>query len=462
MVLANNLLLFICVAFTCSPEMLALTMPHRFSVTARGKTDNQKTAFQLHATSDVVQDYSENVMNTYGRYPLAISHGKGLTLYDLDGKEYLDFASGIATCCLGHSNAALKQAIAEQMDQVHHCSNLYYIPAQGQLAKWLIQNSCADKAFFCNSGAEANEAAIKLARKYAHTKLNIKSPVIITALSSFHGRTLTAITATGQPKYQKDFGPLTPGFEYTEYNNLTQLKQLVKSIQDSSDATGRGLAAIMMEPLQGEGGIRPGQKEFFKGVRQLCDETGALMIIDEVQTGVGRTGKMWGYENLDIEPDVFTSAKALGGGVPIGAMCCKDKCNIFQPGDHASTYGGNPLACAAGLAIANAFDADNLLDNVVARSKQFDTLISNLREKYPTIISDVRGWGLIRGMEFSESVALTAAEVTKELMAAGLLVVPAGVKVVRFVPPLVVSETDMSTAFEKLDAVLHKCSTSAA
>ena len=198
--------------------------------------------------------------------------------------------------------------------------------------------------------------------------MNIDFPVIITAVNSFHGRTLTTITATGQAKYQKDFGPLTPGFEYTDYNDLAALREKVKSIQSAGN--GHGLAAIFMESLQGEGGIKPGDLDFFKGVRQLCDETGALMMIDEVQTGMGRTGKMWGYENLNIEPDVFTSAKALGGGVPIGAMMCKEKFNVFGPGDHASTYGGNPLACAAGLAVAQTFEKDKILNNVVARGAQ--------------------------------------------------------------------------------------------
>lgn len=266
-------------------------------------------------------------MNTYGRYALAVSSGKGTKLYDVEGKEYLDFAAGIATCCLGHSSAALKQAVLQQMDKVHHCSNLYYIPEQAKLAKWLVSNSCADKVesvttliyfsvfnhqrssccddcdcsfvcdmdhgrsrqvFFCNSGAEANEAAIKLARKYAHTRLEgVTFPVIVTAKNSFHGRTLTAITATGQPKYQKNFAPLTPGFEYVEYNNAEELRSVVEAIR--SRGGGCGLAAIMMEPLQGEGGIRPGEKAFFAEARRLCDETGALLIVDEVQTGVGRT-----------------------------------------------------------------------------------------------------------------------------------------------------------------------------
>lgn len=257
----------------------------------------------------VQQDYSDNVMNTYGRYPLTISHGKGCLIFDTDGKEYLDFAAGIATCCLGHAHPVLKQAVCDQMDKVNHVSNLYFIPQQAALAKWLVANSCADKAFFCNSGAEANEAAIKLARKYAHTKLNIDFPIILTALESFHGRTITTITATGQSKYQKDFGPLTPGFRYFEYNNIESLKAAVETIKENKEK-GHGLAAILIEPLQGEGGVKLADNAFFKYVRQVCDENGALFIADEVQTGMGRTGKLWGYQNLGgVEPDAFTSAK---------------------------------------------------------------------------------------------------------------------------------------------------------
>ena len=283
------------------------------------------------------------VMKTYGRFSLVVSHGKGCQLWDTDGKKYLDFAAGISTCCLGHADERLVEAVTEQMRKVHHVSNLYYIPQQGELAKYLVDSSCADRAFFCNSGAEANEAAIKLARKHGHTKLGLaadETPVIITALSSFHGRTLTAITATGQPKYQENFGPLTPGFEYVEYNDVDGLKALVNEINSKP---GQKLAAILLEPLQGEGGIRPATTDFFATARALCDETGALLMADEVQTGMGRTGKMWGYMHHGVDVDVLTTAKALGGGVPIGAMLCKESANVFSPGDHASTYGGNPL-----------------------------------------------------------------------------------------------------------------------
>ena len=403
----------------------------------------------------VQQEYSESVMNTYGRYPLTISHGKGTRLYDDNGKEYLDFASGIATCCLGHSHPALKKAVCEQMDRVNHVSNLYFIPEQAKLAKWLTKNSCADKAFFCNSGAEANEAAIKLSRKYAHTKLNIDYPIILTAKDSFHGRTVTTITATGQPKYQKDFGPLTPGFEYFDYNSVESLKAAVDSIRQRKDQ-GHGLAAILIEPLQGEGGVRGGDPAFFKYIRQVCDETGAMMICDEVQTGMGRTGKLWGYQNLGIEPDAFTSAKALGGGVPIGAMLCKDKFNVFGPGDHASTYGGNPLACAAGVAVASVFDSEDILGNVVARGNQLRSLATDIKNKFPGLIKEIRGLGLINGIEFEPDSGVSSADVAKVMLGTGVLVVPAGPKVIRFVPPLIVSESDVADAMRLFEDALVK------
>ena len=412
------------------------------------------TMVPASSSSLVAKDYADNVMNTYGRYPMTIKNGRGSRLWDTEGKEYLDCAAGIATCCLGHAHPAMVQAVSAQMQRVHHCSNLYFIPEQGALARWLVQGSCMDKTFFCNSGAEANEAAIKLARKHAHTKRGIEVPVVITALQSFHGRTVTTITATGQPKYQKDFGPLTPGFEYCEYNDVASLRDVVAAVQSSGG--GRGLAAILMEPLQGEGGIRPGTQAFFEEVRKICDETGALMMVDEVQTGVGRTGKMWGYQNFPgVEPDVLTSAKALGGGVPIGAMLCKESCNVFGPGDHASTYGGNPLACAAGLAVANTFEKEGIIAKVQARGDQLRGLAREMQARHPSVIKDVRGWGLISGMELTEECGFGAAEVAKALLQEGVLVVPAGPKVLRFVPPLVITEQEVALAMRKTESAIE-------
>lgn len=389
------------------------------------------------------------VMPTYGRFPLAIARGEGCRLWDTDGNSYLDFVAGIATCTLGHAHPALVAAVTKQIQTLHHISNLYYIPQQGELAQWLTQNSCADFAFFCNSGAEANEGAIKLARKYAHTVLGIHNPVIITANASFHGRTLATVTATAQPKYQQNFSPLVPGFHYVPYNDIAALEAAIAGL----DASERQVAAILLEPLQGEGGVRPGDVAYFQSVRQLCSQKGILLMLDEVQVGIGRSGQLWGYENLGIEPDIFTSAKGLAGGIPIGALLCKAFCNVFTPGDHASTFGGNPFACAAALAVCETLIQADLLTNVNKRGEQLRDGLRTLAHQYPSIITDVRGWGLINGLEISVDVALTASEVVKAAMDKGLLLVPAGPKVVRFVPPLIVSSAEVEAAIAILGHV---------
>ncbi|MBD2022411.1 aspartate aminotransferase family protein [Leptolyngbya sp. FACHB-36] len=395
-------------------------------------------------------EFDEHVMTTYARYPIALERGTGCRVWDTEGREYLDFVAGIATCTLGHAHPAMIQAVTEQIKTLHHVSNLYYVPVQGELAKWLVEHSCADHVFFCNSGAEANEGAIKLARKYAHTVLNIDDPVIITAHASFHGRTLATITATGQPKYQKGFSPLMPGFYYVPYNDINALETAISEL-DSRD---RRVAAILLEALQGEGGVNPGDQAYFQRIRQLCDEKGILLILDEVQVGMARSGKLWGYENLGIEPDIFTSAKGLGGGIPIGATLCKSSCNIFQPGDHASTFGGNPFACAVSLAVCQTLERENLLENVHDRGEQLRAGLRAIAEKYPDHIKTVRGWGLINGMELHAESPLISSEVIKVAMDNGLLLVPAGPKVIRFVPPLIVTEAEINWALDAVERSL--------
>lgn len=405
---------------------------------------------------DTTAMYNEHVQNTYGRYPLTMEKGEGVRLQTTDGKEYLDFVSGIATSALGHSNKHLNDAINDQMSKMHHVSNLYFLPQQAALATWLCDNSCADKAFFCNSGAEANESAIKLARRNAANR-GIDKPVIITAHQSFHGRTLAALTATGQPKYHKGFGygnnAMVPGFKYVTYNDAADLERIVKEINDEP---GQGLAAIMLEALQGEGGIIPGDIAFFKKARELCDANDALLICDEVQVGMGRTGTLWGWQQLGgIEPDVFTSAKALGGGVPIGAMMAKgDAANVFGPGDHASTYGGNPLACRAGLAVAEYLTENNVLQNVQDRSDELRAGLEAVAKKFPSILGDVRGWGLLMGV-VAKNEDYPAGNIVKEAMNNGLLLVPAGTNVVRFVPPLIVTSEDVQEALAKFEKAVE-------
>ncbi len=387
------------------------------------------------------------VMKTYGRFPLAIERGQGCRLWDTDGRAYLDFVAGIATCTLGHGHPAMVAAVTQQIQKLHHVSNLYYIPEQGALAQWLTQHSCADKAFFCNSGAEANEGAIKLARKYAHVKRDIEYPVILTANASFHGRTLATITATGQPKYQKNFSPLVPGFEYVPYNDFAALQATIARL----DGDRPQVAAILLEPLQGEGGVNPGDRTYFQQVRQLCDDTGILLILDEVQVGVGRTGKLWGYENLGIEPDIFTLAKGLGGGIPIGAMLCKTHCDVFEPGDHASTFGGNPLACGVAIAVCQTLLQENLLQNVQARGEEVRTGLAAIAQRYPALCQGARGWGLINGLVLNPESTVTASDIVKAAMTKGLLLVPAGPQVVRLVPPLIVSADEVQSALAKLE-----------
>ena len=442
--------------FIASVVVAAFVIPVRHSDLPAAATSRLAAPPQMVAEAKPPFDtaaFDEVVMKTYGRFSLVVSHGKGVYLWDTEGKRYLDFAAGISTCCLGHADQRLIDAVTGQMERVTHVSNLYYIPEQGELARKLVDSSCLDRAFFCNSGAEANEAAIKLARKHATTKLGATKPVIITALNSFHGRTLATITATGQPKYQQGFGQLVPGFEYVPYNDIDALRALVKKINGGVFNRGRRLAAIMLEPLQGEGGITPATAEFFAAARELCDETGALLIADEVQTGMGRSGKFWGYQHHGVDVDVLTSAKALGGGVPIGAMLCKERANVFAPGDHASTFGGNPLACAAGLAVMGAFERDGLLANVEARGAQLRAGLEAISAR-TGMVSEVRGWGLIVGVELTADCGFAAVDVVAKLMAAGMLTVPAGVKVVRFVPPLIVSEAEVEEALGMFESAI--------
>ncbi len=400
-------------------------------------------------------NFDGSVMATYGRFPIALERGEGCRVWDTEGREYLDFVAGIATCTLGHAHPALVETVTRQIKKLHHVSNLYYIPEQGELAKWIIEHSCAERVFFCNSGAEANEGAIKLARKYAHKVLEIEKPVILTAHASFHGRTLATITATGQPKYQKDFDPLMPGFHYVPYNDIRALENAIGDLDEGNQR----VAAIMLEALQGEGGVRPGDIDYFQRLRKICDDTGILLIMDEVQVGMGRTGKYWGYENLGIEPDIFTSAKGLAGGIPIGAMMCKKFCDLFQAGDHASTFGGNPFACAAALTVGQTLERENILHNVQQRGEQLRTRLRAIAAKYPHLIAEVRGWGLINGMELKADIELTSADVVKGAMAKGLLLVPAGPKVIRFVPPLIVSAEEVDRAAQVLEDAIAQSAT---
>ena len=387
-------------------------------------------------------------MNTYSRFPLTLERGSGCWVWDDNGRRYLDAVAGIATCCLGHSDRAMRRALSRQLRRLQHVSNLYTIPEQEQLARWIVQHSCGDSVFFCNSGAEANEAAIKLARKHGHLRRGIERPVILTAAASFHGRTLAAVTATGQPKYHRGFEPVVDGFDYFPYNDLAAFQSLLQS----HEAQGPAVAAVLIEPLQGEGGVNPGDKTFFRELRRLCDASNILLILDEVQVGMGRSGSWWGYEQLGIEPDAFTLAKGLGGGHAVGALVVRSHADVFEPGDHASTFGGNPFACRAGLTVGQEIERRNLLRNVQERGDQLQVGLEALVGRYPTLFQGVRGWGLLKGLVLDPDGGVTAPQLAASAIDHQLLLVAAGPNVLRMVPPLTISAREVRQLLERLDA----------
>ncbi len=393
-------------------------------------------------------------MNTYGRFPLALAKGKGCWVMDTQGRRYLDAVAGIATCTLGHSDRAMQRALRKQLGRLQHVSNLYRIPEQEELASWLVHNSCADSVFFCNSGAEANEAAIKLARKHGHQRRGIEQPVILTAAASFHGRTLAAVTATGQPKYHVGFEPMVTGFDYFPYNDLKVLEALINCYEKA----GPSIAAVLVEPLQGEGGVNPGDRDFFSRLREICTERNILLILDEVQVGMGRSGRLWGYEQLGITPDAFTLAKGLGGGHAIGALLVNGSADVFEPGDHASTFGGNPFACRAGLTVATEIERRDLLTNVTARGEQLRDGLQELVNCFPEHLQGVRGWGLLQGIVIREGSCWTAPALAKAAIDHGLLLVAAGPSVLRMVPPLTINKREVRELLRRLKTTLSSLS----
>ncbi len=386
-----------------------------------------------------------SLMETYKRFPLTINKGKGCWVWDNKGNKYLDAVAGIATCSLGHSNTEIKRVLSKQLNQIQHVSNLYRIPQQEALANWLVGNSCADKVFFCNSGAEANEAAIKLARKFGNLRKNLSKPIILSAKSSFHGRTIAALSATGQPDYQKGFEPLLEGFDFFEYNNINSLQKVLAQYNDS-----QSVCAILIEPLQGEGGVKPGDEIFFRYLRETCNKKNILLIFDEVQTGMGRCGTWWGYQRLGIEPDAFTLAKGLGGGHPIGALLVKDHADLFEYGEHASTFGGNPFACQAGITVATEIERRELLTNVRERGDQLEKGLKKLVADFPDLLKEVRGLGLIQGIVIKEEAELLASVVVETAIKERLLIVSAGQSVIRMVPPLIINRNEIDQLVKRL------------
>jgi acetylornithine/N-succinyldiaminopimelate aminotransferase len=392
-------------------------------------------------TEELMIQSDKNIIGTYRRQPVVLVKGSGARVWDSDGKEYLDFVAGIAVCSLGHSNPKVVAALQKQAELLTHVSNLYYTEPQIRLAGMLVENSFADKVFFCNSGAEANEAAIKLARKYAHDNLKGDRYEIITMQGSFHGRTLAAITATAQEKFHVGFAPLPKGFRYVPFNDV---KALGKAIRKKT-------CAVMVEPIQGESGVQMPSPDYLKGVRQICDDKGILLILDEVQTGMGRTGKLFAHEHFGIKPDVMTLAKALGNGYPLGALLTTDQvASAFGPGTHASTFGGNPLGMAAGIAVLQALLEDGVMDNCREVGAYLRERLSDLRKKH-FMIQEVRGMGLMVGMDLT----IDGSAIVRRCLERGLLINCAGEHILRFVPPLTISKADVDRAVEILDKALE-------
>lgn len=393
--------------------------------------------------SDYINAAEGSLLHTYNRFPLVLDHGEGVYLYDTDGKKYLDFAAGIAVCALGYSNEAHKTALKNQVDALLHTSNLYYNEPTIVAAQKVLAASGMDRVFFTNSGTEAIEGAIKAAKKYAYTRDGHAGHEIIAMQHSFHGRSIGALSVTGNAHYQEPFEPLLPGVKFAEFNNLDSVKALV------TDKT----CAIIMETVQGEGGIYPADEAFLSGVRALCDEHDILLILDEIQCGMGRTGRMFAWQNYDVKPDIMTVAKALGCGVPVGAFLMTQKVadKSLAPGDHGTTYGGNPFVGAAVSAVFDQFKELSIVDHVNEVAPYLAKRLDELVEKYDCLTAQ-RGMGLMRGLVCT----LPVGKVSAKALENGLIVITAGSDVLRFVPPLVIEKEHVDEMVEKLARTLDE------
>lgn len=394
-------------------------------------------------TQEIITTAEEHLFHTYNRYQISLDRGEGVHLYDADGKEYVDFGAGIAVFALGYNNKEYNDALKAQIDKLIHTSNYFYNEPAAKAAKAITEVSGMDRVFFTNSGTEAIEGAIKLAKKYAYLKDGSTDHEIIAMQHSFHGRSMGALAITGNRHYQEAFGPMIPGIKFAQYNNLASVEELV------NDKT----CAIIFETVQGEGGIYPAKPEFIKGVRKLCDEKGILLILDEIQCGMGRTGTMFAYEQYGVKPDILTVAKALGCGVPVGAFLAREEvAKALVPGDHGTTYGGNPLACAAAVKVLELFKKQNVLDNVKKVSAYLEKKLDEIVAEYDYVV-ERRGLGLMQGLEINTDV-----KDLKKVIAAcldnGLILFTAGTNVIRFVPPLVISEADVDEMITKLKKAL--------
>lgn len=393
-------------------------------------------------TKTIIETAEEKLIHTYNRYQIVLDKGDGVRLYDTDGKEYLDFGAGIAVFALGYNNKEYNDAVKAQVDKLIHTSNYFYNEPAVKAAQAVTKASGMDRVFFTNSGTEAVEGAIKLAKKYAYLKDGSIDHEIIAMEHSFHGRSMGALAVTGNRHYQEAFGPMIPGIKFAKYNDLESVKSLV------NDKT----CAIIFETVQGEGGVYPAKKEFIEGVRKLCDEKGILLILDEIQCGMGRTGSMFAYQQYGVKPDIVTVAKALGCGVPIGAFLAKENvAKALVPGDHGTTYGGNPLACAASAKVFELFEKLNVLENVQKVGAYMAKKLEQIVQDYDIVIEH-RGVGLIQGIELS----LNPKDVISNALDNGLILFSAGTNVIRFVPPLVITEKDVDEMIVKLRKALDE------
>lgn len=393
----------------------------------------------------MAEDYKElekkYYMQTGIRLPLTIVKGKGSLVWDEKGKEYLDFVAGWAVNCLGHCPDVLVEAIKKQAETLIQTSNNFYTVPQLQIAKLLVENSCLDRVFFCNSGAEANEGAVKLARRYGKLRLN-GAYEVITATGSFHGRTLAMVSASGQEKHQKPYTPLPSGCINVQFDDIETIKK----------ATSEKTCAVMLEPIQGESGVNLPSEGYLKEVRKWCDEKGILLILDEVQTGIARTGKLFAYEHYEVQPDIMTLAKGLGGGVPIGAIMAKESASVFAPGEHGSTFGGNPVTCAAAYAVVNHVIKNNISENASKIGSYLKERLEELKEKYPQI-TEIRGKGLLIAIEFDDDLA---AKVRDKCFENGLLTNSVKSSALRLMPALTINKGDVDCAVKILDASISE------
>lgn len=390
--------------------------------------------------NEYMKEAEQVLLHTYNRFKIVLDKGEGVYLYDINGKKYLDFAAGIAVFALGYHNEKYNDALKQQIDKLIHTSNLYYNVPAIQAAEKITKASGMDRVFFTNSGTEAIEGALKLAKKYAYSRDGAADHEIIAMKHSFHGRSIGALSVTGNPHYQIPFQPLISGIQFAEYNNLESVKALVN----------KKTCAVIMETVQGEGGIYPAEPEFIKGVRKICDENDIILILDEIQCGMGRTGSMFAYESYGIKPDIVTIAKALGCGIPIGAFAAVEKvASAMVPGDHGTTYGGNPLACAAANKVFELFEEENILQNVGKVSAYLEKKLDKLVEKYE-FVSARRGKGLMQGLVVTKPVS----EIINRAIENGLLVISAGADVLRFVPPLIITEENVDEMIELLEKAL--------